>query len=256
METRYVVLSCAEYRERFTALLHDDLDAVWRERVKEHMLACEACTLAFGQVIATSQEQGHLPVPAVPPMPRPPVPVLEAMGVRRRDGSRVWTKLYALANSGIDWAKRELENVRGALQTTLEFLSLPQPAWGDLCVPGLGEVHTPEETRVEEVEVVDASGQRLGRKILFEVVTPPTVTTRGEFLLTMRTDVAALEGATLVCTVHAVEGVQVTFEQGLQREADNKGWQVTINAEGLPAWEEDVEIPDNDDYVSWSLRMG
>jgi hypothetical protein len=121
-------------------------------------------------------------------MPRPPVPVLEAMGVRRRDGSRVWTKLYALANSGIDWARRELENVRGALHATLALLSPPEPAWGSLRVPGLGAVYTPEATRVEEVEVVDASGQCLGRTILFTVVTPPTVTTHGEFLLTMRTE--------------------------------------------------------------------
>ena len=244
MARQHFVPTCEDFRRRFPALLRDELDTEWRGRVKGHVHSCEACALAFGDAIAQMREV--LPAEAVRPVPQPPVAVLEAMGVRHRNGERVWSPLRTLANGGIEWAQRELESVRDAIETTLQFLSLPKPAWAHM-----GATHA---STYMDAEVIDAAGQPRERKVRCEIVTPPTITKDGAFLLTVRTDATRLEGSTLLCTVESLEGIRVTFESTLQRATDGQGWEAVIQAEGLPACEEPVVIPTEMVYLSLQMK--
>ena len=45
-------ISCEATRELFNALLRGELDVERCEHVKEHLLSCETCVLAFGNTIA------------------------------------------------------------------------------------------------------------------------------------------------------------------------------------------------------------
>lgn len=95
-----------------------------------------------------------------------------------------------------------------------------------------------------EVEVVDSTGNPLGRTLAFEIVTPPTVTRDGRFLLSLRSDNPDSQGGMMLCTIQVDDAVLVTFTGELQSLADHRGWQVAITAEGMPTFaQQDVEIP-------------
>lgn len=237
---RQQILACEDFRQRFGALLHNELDVEWRGRVKGHLLSCQACALAFGDVIAEAQAQ-H-PVEAVHAMSRPPRAVLEAMEVQDHDGGSRWTALRTLAARGIEWAQREWAGVRDDLQANLQLWALAQQIRTHVeYVPVVGKIPVwPEHVAVK---VVDPASQQQERVVLFDIVIPPTVTKNGHFLLTLHTKERGLIGGTLLCRVEAAEGVLVTFEGKLQHAANNQDLQVLITVEDLPACDGDVVIP-------------
>jgi len=237
--------TCEDFRQRLGALFRNELDIEWRGRVKGHLLSCEACALAFGEVIAEAQVQ---PPVAVRALYRPPKAVLEAMGVRDRHGSSMWTELRTLAARGVEWAQQECARVYEAFRETLQFVMLPQPRWADLGTPEMNVTPSPQYA---EVELLDVSRQPCEGTIRCEILTPPTVTSDGAFLLAIRTVAPDLVDTTLRCTVDV--GMRVTFETMLQRAQDGHGWEAVINAEGLPAGDEPMVIPI--ELVHLSLQM-
>lgn len=239
---------CEDFRQRFGALLRDELDVEWRGRVKGHLLSCEACALAFGDVVAEAQVQHPVAVRA---LSRPPEPVLEAMGVQDRHGSYVWTELHALAVRGVEWAQQALTHVHDAFRTTFQSPILPQPAWADMGFDMDPQVIEASAAPVHaEVELLDASGQTCVGTRDFEILTPPTITSDGTFLLAMRTAANDLAGTTLHCTVNF--GMRITFETALQRIPESHGWEAMVRAEGFPA-DEPVVIPP--ELIHLSLQM-
>jgi hypothetical protein len=98
--------------------------------------------------------------------------------------------------------------------------------------------------------MLDVSGQPCEGTIRFEILTPPTVTSAGTFLLVMRTAATDLAGTTLRCAVDV--GMRVTFETALQRAQDGHGWEAVMQADGLPAGDEMVIPPD---LLHLSLQM-
>jgi len=176
------------------------------------------------------------------PMPRPPAPVLEALGVWNEREGTVWTSLQSLDTEHAPWTAEELSRVRKAFQSALLFWALAQVPKRTHATRGPTLGLDEEWPQQIEVAVVDSSGQENGRKVRFEVIQPPTVTPAGEFRLALRTEESGVAGWSLRCTVTTPEA-KVTFAGELQPVVDSQGWQVVIKAAGLPASEEPVVIP-------------
>lgn len=225
-------------RSRLVPLLDGNLNEAEARQIKAHLRQCRSCHEAFLKTAAQGVFRAQV-----------------AFRAGRRGSP--WVYLQALAQRNVDWAKEELQQIKGAVGKALPMY-LQQQRAAMTGIPTLGEeTHWPDTFNVE---IVDAAGQLLSEhKLVFEVIQPPTVTRAGEFLFSARTHEMGLEDCTLFCTVDAVGGSQVTFETVLEREADSPvsaaealkrlgaaeqvPWRAMIRASGLPAPDQDVVIP-------------
>jgi hypothetical protein len=242
--------------EQLAAFLAGKLKAEARGRVRGHLLGCRLCALALSRAVAESmtpelRDKFHRP------MPRPPMPVLESLGIQNDQEGTVWTTLQSLDTERIRWAQEEMDAVRRALRVAVSVWAFVPVTTrtrglhrGGTRSPTLGPGE--EWPHQVDIEVVNSSGQPQGRTVRFEVIEPPTMTPAGEFVAVLRTDEGDLAGWSLRCTVMAAEERKVTFAGELRAEVDNRGWRVWIEATGLPANKEPTLIPAN--FVQWSLQ--
>jgi hypothetical protein len=240
-------ISCESARPQFDALLRGELDVEQRGRVKGHVLSCESCAQAYGEAVVEAMERGQLATQDIPPLSAPPAPVLEAIGVRHRNGGIRWAQICALAGEGIAWAQAELDTMGKALQDALSLWILPQPRWAPaevtayIAEPSTEDAAWPQHM---DVNIVNSAGQHQERTVHLEIIRPPTVPSDGTFLFSVRSDEMGLQGCMLLCAVEVAQQVFVTFDGELRPEYDSRGWQVTIKADGLPAGKQDVVIPE------------
>lgn len=244
--------ACEATRKQFPAFLSGNLKAEVRGRVRGHLLSCRSCALAFSNAVAESMTP-ELIAKFQRPMPRPPAPVLKALGVWNESEGTVWTTLQSLDTERMPWTEEELSRVRKAFQSALMLWALAQVPKRTHAMRGPTLGPDEEWPSQIDVEIVDSSGQPQGRTVRFEVIEPPTVTPAGEFLLTLRTDEAGVAGWSLRCTITTPEA-KVTFAGELQPAADSQCWQVVIKTAGLPASTEPVVIPAEPKLVKLSLQ--
>jgi len=242
-------LSCKEVRQRFDALLREQLHGEEEEWVREHLLVCDKCLDAFTNKVGEKVDAGEIPLREWPnDLPLPdmelytsssslPAATQEALGI-------MWEEARATTK---EWAKEKLKEVQRCIAGTIRLLQM-EPA---LAGEGLGQKVIALPTmggKGPAIEVEASAGQL---QVPFEIVEGPIFTKDGRFLLTLETTDPQWERKRVVCTVALVEEQKVSFAGVVQPTGSGQKWRVAIAADGLPQEEEDTPVPL--DFVQLSL---
>lgn len=239
-------LSCKEVRQRFDALLREQLHGEEEEWIQEHLLVCDECLDAFTNKVGEKVDTGEIPLREWPSdLPLPPMELYasssslpaaaqEMLGV-------MWEEVRQLAAQGKEWAKEQLAEAERCLQGAMMLWRMPVMADAGLGQPSLVPAMDAQGTAAE---VVDETWQPQGTVVPLEVRKgeEPTVTADGRFTFTLHIPETRWQGARMMCTLRLVEGQRVSFESTVQPDPSGHGGQVRFTAEGLPQGKK-VTIP-------------
>lgn len=240
-------LSCADVRKEFERLSHksnSEPSTEADEDLREHLLLCEECWLAFAERVAQKVESGEIPLAEWPKdLPVPPMDLftVSAAAIEHPSLGIMWQKVWNSAQQGQKWAQEKVAQGREWIDRCTPLWSM-KPAFED----GMGPSSVSTmEAQVLIAEVVDSSFQPKGGTVPLEIREGegPRITADGRFTVTLHTSDRQWGAARAICTLILADGQRVSFESILQPAPAGQGCDVRFTAEGLPPGVENVQVP-------------
>jgi hypothetical protein len=252
-------LSCAQVRERLSDWALGPFEEAGAEQaeaiepftpeedeaMREHVLVCDACLLAFSEAVGRHIDAGVIerqPWPRDLPLPSLALYTAYAAFQRAQEVlGMLWEPVQQAAREGQQWAMEQLTEGRRLLEGTMALLPRRRAMAGALGWLGaaLGDVQD-TESPVISAEVVDEHFHPQDRMLPLAIRTEeagPLITADGCFAMTLHTNEAQWQGAPALCTLLLVEGQRVSFAGVVEPDPHGPGGQVHFAAEGLPVTE-------------------
>jgi hypothetical protein len=255
-------LSCTQVRQWLAAWVRDALDVEQADEIRDHVLVCDTCLLAFTEVVEHQVDTGAIPLQAWPsalplppqdlfattaaPVPPPVAAVATALAAVSETFGIVWDNVKQAAHAGLAEAQAALVEGRRCLEGARAFWrqmfpELQEAHLGAAAAPMMGA-----DVSGLTAEVVDETWQPQGRVVPFTIATPggwPVLTADGRFTLTVQTPETQWHGAEVVCTLVLVETRRLSFTSVVRPAPTGAGGEVRFTATELLQGPADVLIP-------------
>lgn len=213
-----------------------------RGQIKGHLFACEDCTVALAELMVEESDRLAETVGVTTKEAMPSFEILKVLGVIAKQGTYYWEKLKQFAEQDWTWAKKEMSHLTSNFQETLQAALFFEER-GNVAYAHLGETTSPTQIKTIGAKLRDAAGQFMGQDMTMEILTPPTVTTEGQFVLRLRSNDRTLEGLLAQCFLKTLGHTQIAFEGTVTKESEGQGVELTIQVDDLPKGEKIVELP-------------
>lgn len=228
---------CREIRERLPDFLRDRLGVVATGEVQGHLLACQACSEAYGHLIMEQVAGGTEPLPAPPFVP--PAALYEEY-LRNQSGrfGVLWTlvreSLRSADTGAREWAGEQLDLIREGVRQLL----IPSPPLRPAPVRVRGAIRTRGGARESvphrlDADVLSRAWQPTGVTLTFTIEERPQITRSGHFRVRLGTTTRGHEGYRVLCTVTLPATPPISFASFLKALPGAGRWEVLIDEEGL-----------------------
>ena len=235
---------CQEIRGLLPAFAAERLGATATGEVQGHLLSCEACTEAFGDLLMEEMESG-----AVPLLTPPHVPPIEWYDAYMRAGTgrfgMFWksvSKALEAADEGLrDWA----QVARDEFAQTIDALATPLDPFAGAARSGAirtrgavrvrgAAVARPQPPATVGAKVVSPDGTPTGDVVPFAVDEAPRITPDGHFRVGLSTESDAHDDDLLICTLARSRGKRVSFVGAITRRPGQPLREVRIDEADVP----------------------
>jgi hypothetical protein len=228
---------CGEIRERFLDFATDRLDAMATGEVQGHLLSCQACSKAFGDLLMEGVSNGSVPLrtlPRLPPLARWDKYLSAGSG---RFGT-LWKSVRDALEAADARAREQARTRAEEIGRALDLLVPPAPldpatvrARGALRV---GKAALVGSTSTAVADVLLFSGESTGMTVRFAVDKPPRITRDGHFGVCLRTDACGFDGHVVICTITLPATEAVSFDGTVTRLPREGLREVRIDEAGVP----------------------
>lgn len=228
---------CREIRERLPDFATDRLDATATGEVQGHLLSCQACSKAFGELLMEKVASGTVPLRTPPHLP--PLEWYDTyLHARRGRFGTFWKSvrdaLEPANPQAREWARTRAEEIARAL----DLLVPPAPlapatmrARGGLRPHGAARA---EPTSTVVADVLLFSGESTDTTVCFAIDKPPRITRDGRFGICLQTDAAGFDGRLVICTIMLPATEAVSFGGTVTRRPQEELREVRIDEAGVP----------------------
>ena len=228
-----IATRCREIRERLDDFAARRLGPTATGEVQGHLLDCQACSEALGELLLEQIDRGALPLltpPKVPP---------QALYARYLRGSRVGT-LWSAVRDALgapdvnlrEWAETKIQEIRVGFE---ELVAPPVRLRGAVRTRGavVARSSSPPPSKVS-ADVLTAAGESSGTTVVFDVDTPPAINADRVFALELSTDAGEYDGRRVVCTIAFSRTGPVSFEGTVTRIEAQARRVVVFKEDGVP----------------------
>jgi hypothetical protein len=231
---------CREIRDRLRDFAANRLGPTPTGEVQAHLLSCDSCAEAFGELLMDEVESG-----AVPLLTPPRMPPLELYDAYMRAGSgrfgTFWKSIKdateAADNSVQQWAKQKLDEIAAALDALTPGEPAPVKVRGAIATGAIrtrGAVSRKPQSPGLSATVLSDEGQSSHARIHFTIDEPARLTTNGRFTLALSTDDTGHDDRVVICTLALPTGVTVSFAGTITRRPGQQSREVRIDEAGVP----------------------
>jgi hypothetical protein len=239
---RPLPVRCQETRQRLVDFAANRLGPTATGEVQAHLLSCQSCSEAFGDLLMEEVESGDVPL-----LTPPQIPPVEWYDAYMRVGSgrfgTFWKSIrdaqFAAGEELGEWAQKKLDEIAQALNALAPPAPLPIRVRGAVRTRG-AVTRTPQPLAGITAAVVSAEGDPTGVEIHFKVTEPARVTDDGHFSLTLSTDDDRHDDRLVICTLALPGATSVSFAGSVARRADERSREVRIDEAGVPGPGRDI----------------
>jgi hypothetical protein len=229
---------CREIRERLPAFATDRLDATATGEVQGHLLSCQACSQAFGQLLMKEVASGTVPLrtpPHLPPLEWYDTYLHAGSGRFGTFWKSVRDALEAADAQSREWARTRAEEIARALD-----LLVPTAALAPATMRARGALRPHGAARAEPTATVVAdvllfSGESTHTTVRFAIHKPPRITGDGRFGICLKTDAPGFDGRLVICTITLPATKAVSFGGTVTRRPREELREVRIDEAGVPS---------------------
>lgn len=241
---RPVAARCLEIKERLRDFADERLGPTATGEVQGHLLSCEECSEAFGDLLMEDVESG-----AVPLLTPPTIPPIEWYDAYMRAESKqfgvFWKSVRGTLQAADENLRQWADEKRHAITRALDDLVNPDPFGTPALTRGAirvrGAVRTrgaaqpqPQPPPQQPAEVISRDGVPTGSVAVFTVTGPPRITRERRFRLDLSTEEDAHDDRLVICTISGSGGATVSFTGTMTHRAGERLREVHFDEADVP----------------------
>jgi hypothetical protein len=231
---------CVDIRELLRDFAAERLGATATGEVRGHLLSCQGCSEAFGEILMAEVESGVIPL-----LTPPQIPPVEWYDAYMRAGSKRFGTFWKSVRDGFaqadqsarEWARARRDELEMALNASAGPAPMAIRTRGAVrtrgAAPSRGAAQSDSRSSDLMADVIAADGESTGAVVRFTIEESPHIESSGRFRLTLTTGDAAHDDRLVICTL-TLPGAMVSFTGTLHRRANGDTRELRIDEGGLP----------------------